>query len=125
MSRSLFVAMLAISTMAVACSNSDRSTVAADNSARNKVDKVGVIAEPMDQGTSDSDVMITTVLRQVLTADQTLSVKAKNVKIIARDGIVTLRGPVESAAERAGIEAAAHAITGVLRVDSFLEVTGG
>ena len=124
MSRSMFVAMLAISMMASACSNSDQPKVAADNSAQNKVDKVGVIAEPMDQGTSEVDVLITTTLRQVLTSDNLLSMNAKNVKIITRDGVVTLRGPVESTAERAGIVAAANAITGVLRVDSYLEVTG-
>ena len=120
----MFVAMLAISMMASACSNSDQPKVAADNSAQNKVDKVGVIAEPMDQGTSEVDVLITTTLRQVLTSDNLLSMNAKNVKIITRDGVVTLRGPVESTAERAGIVAAANAITGVLRVDSYLEVTG-
>jgi len=137
MSRSMIVAMLAISTMVAACSNADRSKVAAnnntpqasemaaDNSAQNKIDKEGLMPEPMDQGTSEADVTITTVLRQVLTSDKTLSMNAKNVKIITNGGIVTLRGPVESTAERAGIEAAANAISGVRRVDSFLEVTGG
>lgn len=137
MSRSMIVAMLAISTMVAACSNSDRpkvdasgnkpnsSEMAADNSAQNKIDKDGMMPEPMDQGTSETDITITTVLRQVLTADKSLSMNAKNVKIITNGGIVTLRGPVESTAERAGIEAAANAITGVQRVDCFLEVTGG
>ncbi|MDZ4806048.1 MAG: BON domain-containing protein [Candidatus Eisenbacteria bacterium] len=138
MSRSMLVALLAISTMATACSNSDRSKVeatgnkpysstdvAADNTAKNKVDKDGMVPEPMDQGTSEADVTITTVLRQAITSDKSLSMNAKNVKIVTRDGVVTLRGPVETAAERTGIEAAANAIAGVQRVDCYLEVTGG
>jgi len=79
----------------------------------------------MDQGTSDVDMTITTVLRQAISKDEHLSTNAKNVKIITRDGVVTLRGPVESTAERAAIEAAANAVSGVRRVDSYLEVTGG
>ena len=139
MSRSLMAAMLALSTMAVACSNSNQDTAnkapeysqnqpantQADNTAQNKVDQTGTVPEPMDQGTSDVDMTITTVLRQAITKDEHLSMNAKNVKIITRDGVVTLRGPVESTAERAAIEAAANAVSGVRRVDSYLEVTGG
>ena len=139
MSRSLMAAMLALSTMAVACSNSNQDTAnkapeysqnqpantQADNTAQNKVDQTGTIPEPMDQGTSEADMTITTVLRKAITSDESLSMNAKNVKIITRDGVVTLRGPVESTAERAAIEAAANAVSGVRRVDSYLEVTGG
>jgi len=136
MSRSMLVAMLAVSTMAVACSNSNQKTtdadyqqakpaeMAADNTAQNKVDKDGAVPEPMDQGTSEADITITTVLRQAITSDDQLSMNAKNVKIITRDGVVTLRGPVQTASERAAIEAAANAVAGVRRVDSYIEVTG-
>lgn len=140
MSRSLMAAMLALSTMAVACSNSNQDTAQnkapeysqnqpantqADNTAQNKVDQTNTVPEPMDQGTSDVDMTITTVLRKAITSDEHLSMNAKNVKIITRDGVVTLRGPVETTAERAAIEAAANAVSGVRRVDSYLEVTGG
>jgi osmotically-inducible protein OsmY len=129
-------AMLALSTMAVACSNSNPpnnqaqhhnppAEMQADNTAQNKVDAHGTVPEPMDQGTSDADMTITTVLRKAITSDESLSMNAKNVKIITRDGVVTLRGPVETSAERAAIEAAANAVSGVRRVDSYLEVTGG
>lgn len=138
MSRSLMTAMLALATMAVACSNSDQNkaqtqdysqnqpaNTQADNTAQNKVDQAGTVPEPMDQGTSDVDMTITTVLRKAITSDESLSMNAKNVKIITRDGVVTLRGPVATTAERAAIEAAANAVSGVRRVDSYLEVTGG
>ncbi|HEX7879543.1 MAG TPA: BON domain-containing protein [Candidatus Eisenbacteria bacterium] len=140
MSRSLMAAMLALSTMAVACSNSNHdaaqnkapdysqnqpANTQADNTAQNKVDQTNTVPEPMDQGTSDVDMTITTVLRKAITSDESLSMNAKNVKIITRDGVVTLRGPVETTAERAAIEAAANAVSGVRRVDSYLEVTGG
>ena len=138
MSRSLMTAMLALATMAVACSNSNQNkaqtqdysqnqpaNTQADNTAQNKVDQAGTVPEPMDQGTSDVDMTITTVLRKAITSDESLSMNAKNVKIITRDGVVTLRGPVATTAERAAIEAAANAVSGVRRVDSYLEVTGG
>jgi hyperosmotically inducible protein len=139
MSRSLMAAMLALATMAVACSNSKTDTTSrtpdysqnqpantqADNTAQNKVDQHGTVPEPMDQGDSEADMTITTVLRKAITSDESLSMNAKNVKIITRDGVVTLRGPVATTAERAAIEAAANAVSGVRRVDSYLEVTGG
>ena len=137
MSRSMKAAILALSVLAVACSSNNRTNdqagyqqnppanTQADNTAQNKVDQHGTMPEPMDQGTSETDMTITTVLRKAITSDETLSMNAKNVKIVTRDGVVTLRGPVETNAERAAIEAAANAVSGVRRVDSYLEVTGG
>jgi osmotically-inducible protein OsmY len=43
------------------------------------------------------------------------------VKIITRDGVVTLRGPVKDAREKATIVAMAKATAGVKRVDDQLE----
>ncbi len=47
---------------------------------------------------------------------------AKNVKIITQDGVVTLRGPVKSAEEKAMIASVAQKTGGVKRVDNQLEV---
>jgi osmotically-inducible protein OsmY len=51
-----------------------------------------------------------------------LSTDAKNVKVITQNGHVTLRGPVESAAEKATIEGKAVQVAGAGRVTSELEV---
>lgn len=93
-----------------------------DNSAANARDKSGDTATPIDQGTSAQDVRITQSIRKAVTDDEELSVNAHNVKIVTRDGAVTLRGPVGSAAERASIEAKAKGVTGVTRVDNQIEI---
>jgi osmotically-inducible protein OsmY len=47
---------------------------------------------------------------------------AKNVKIITVNGVVTLRGPVNTVKEKSTIEAKAQSIAGATNVDSQLEV---
>lgn len=83
---------------------------AADNTGTNKSDASGNTVTPMDQGNSKSDVDITAAIRRALMADASLSTTAKNVKIIAVKGKVTLRGAVLSADERDKIEAAAKRV---------------
>jgi osmotically-inducible protein OsmY len=55
-------------------------------------------------------------------ADKSLSSDAKNIKIITINGVVTLRGPVNTAKEKSTIEAKAQSIAGTTNVDSQLEV---
>ena len=94
----------------------------ADNTARNARDSQGTTLLPTDQGNSESDVQITKRVRQAVVANDALSINAKNVKIIAVDGIVTLRGPVASLDEKATIGSVAAQSAGVKRVDNQLEV---
>ena len=54
--------------------------------------------------------------------DDSLSMTAKNVKIITADGVVTLRGPVKTAAEKATIAKLAEANAGSAKVMDQLEV---
>jgi hyperosmotically inducible periplasmic protein len=77
----------------------DVDTSAPDNAARNE-DDTGLT--PLDQGNSDADLKTTKDIRAAL-MDTDRSFNAKNVKVITRDGTVTLRGVVESDAERASI----------------------
>ena len=53
-----------------------------------------------DQSNKPVDVLTTKRIRQELMNDETLSMKAKNIKIITINNGVTLKGNVESAAER-------------------------
>ena len=93
-----------------------------DNTGRNVRDRGGETKTPGDQSESEADRTITQNIRQALTADDTLSTNAKNVKIITSDGTVTLRGPVKSEKEKADIEAKAKQVAGVRQVDNQLEV---
>ena len=95
---------------------------AADNTGANKRDAGGANPTSMDQGNSKADLDITQAIRKAVVADDSLSTKAENVKIITLDGVVTLRGPVKSAAEKETIGRLAQAAAGVLRVDNQLEI---
>ena len=77
---------------------------------------------PMDQGTSPEDVRITQSVRHALTGDDALSIDAQNVKIITRDGVVTLRGPVKTVAEKSTVAMVAKRTAGVKRVDDQLSL---
>ena len=68
----------------------------ADNTRRNAHDREGNSLTPADQGTSKGDSDTTQSIRRQLIAQETLSINARNVKIITTDGRVTLRGPVNS-----------------------------
>ena len=57
-------------------------------------------------------------------ADDSLSTLAKNIKIITVDGVVTLRGPVQSLQEKETIETMAQQIVGIDKIDNQLEVKG-
>ena len=96
--------------------------VAPDNTGRNVRDRGGETKTPGDQSESEADRAITQNIRKALTEDDSLSTNAKNVKIITADGVVTLRGPVNSQKEKAEIEAKAKQVAGVKNVDNQLEV---
>ena len=93
-----------------------------DNTGKNVRDRGDKTLTPMDQGGSASDRELTASIRKAIVNDDSLSTNAHNVKIITVDGVVTLRGPVKTAAEKATVAAAAQKANGVKRVDNQLEV---
>ena len=99
------------------------AVVEADNTGRNVRDRSDVTKTPTDQAENEADRVITQTIRQNIVADSSLSINAKNVKIITVDGAVTLRGPVKSEKEKADIVARAQQVAGVKRVDDQLEIT--
>lgn len=95
--------------------------VPADNTGRNVRDD-GSTLTPLDQGTSTEDIAITTAVREAVVAHKGLSTNAHNVKIIAKDGVVTLRGPVATDSERQAIVDVAQRVPQVRTVVNKLEV---
>jgi len=76
-----------------------------------------------DQSTSVTDRELTQKIRQsVVSGANNYSMAAKNVKIITVDGKVTLRGTVNTEAEKTGIAALAKTLAGDANVDNQLEV---
>ena len=93
-----------------------------DNTGRNVRDRSDTAVTPETQKENASDRGITAAIRRALVADDSLSTNAHNVKIITRDQNVTLRGVVDSAAEKAKVAEYAHQAAGVKRVENHLEV---
>ena len=95
----------------------------ADNTANNKNDGHKDVKTPIDQSESSSSIKITADIRRAIMEDSTMSVNAQNVKIITDEaGVVTLRGVVNSQAEKDSVETKAKAVVGVTRVDNQLEI---
>ncbi len=94
----------------------------ADNSAQNQRDRSGETKTSGDQSNSSSDVDITAAIRRAVMHDKSLSMTAKNVKIITAGGMVTLRGPVNTAAEKTTIARLAGEAAPQSRIDDQLEV---
>ena len=93
-----------------------------DDTGRNTRDSEGTTLTADKQSNSKSDVEITRQIRRSITKDGSLSTNAHNVKIITNGGVVTLRGPVASAEEKAIVGKKAEKINGVSKVDNQLEI---
>src|ERR1700693_839742 len=87
--------------------------IPADNSGKNVRDRQGATQTPGDQSNAKADMAITQAIRKAVVADKCLSTNAHNVKIITTNGAVTLRGPVNSAAEKSSIAEKAKQTAGV------------
>lgn len=85
-------------------------------------DKSGTTMLPADQSESPADREITQSIRKSVVADSALSPTAKNVKIVTSGGVVTLRGPVKTQAEKTTIADKAQQTPNVKRVDNQLDV---
>jgi hyperosmotically inducible protein len=94
----------------------------ADNTGKNVRDRNGGALTAGDQSTDKGDVAITQKIRQALVADKALSTNAQNVKVITKSGVVTLRGPVNTAKEKATVAAKAKQVAGVRHVNDQLEI---
>ena len=94
---------------------------ALENTEINVRDKDNTTLTPEDQKETESDIKITADIRQAIIKNKSLSVNAQNVKIITRNGVVTLRGPVASEAESMKLQKIAKKTRGVVRVDNQLE----
>jgi hyperosmotically inducible periplasmic protein len=95
-----------------------------DNTATNQRDRSGETKTSGDQSNSSSDLKTTQAIRQALMKDGELSTTAKNIKVITANGHVTLRGPVQSAQEKAKIDQLAKSAAGGAQIENQLDVKG-
>lgn len=95
--------------------------VDASNTGINKRDRDDKTLTPMDQMNNPSDLKITQKIRQALMKGE-FSMDAKNIKVITRDGNVTLRGPVKTTAELERISVLVKPMPGIKSIDNQLQV---
>lgn len=74
------------------------------------------------QGMNSSDRAISQKIRKAIHEDKNLSTYAHNIKVITRNGKVTLRGPVRSEDEKNSLEAKAVSVVSQENVVNQLEV---
>jgi hyperosmotically inducible protein len=95
---------------------------AADNTKVNQRDKNKAEPTADQQKENQPDRELARQIRRSIVQDKSLSSYAHNVKIIAQNGVVTLKGPVRSDEEKTAVEAKASEIAGADKVTSQLEV---
>jgi hyperosmotically inducible periplasmic protein len=93
-----------------------------DNTANNKGDnkKGAMTADNQKEATADRE--LAKKIRKSIVGDTSLSTYAHNVKVIVRDGMVTLKGPVKSEEEKTAVGARANNIAGADKVRNELTV---
>ncbi len=120
MKKQLFI-LSSLCLMLTACENTHTNAPNADNTGRNVRDRNQTMT-PGEQRETEADRALTQRIRQALMDDDSLSTNAKNAKIITVNGVVTLRGAVNSDREKNEIGKKAKAVNGVKNVDNQLEV---
>ena len=114
-------ALTATCALAIAQDSSSQQP-APDNTKVNERDKNKAQPTADQQKENQPDRELARQIRRSIVQDKALSSYAHNVKIVAQNGTVTLKGPVRSDEEKSAIEAKAAEIAGADKVTSQLEV---
>jgi hyperosmotically inducible protein len=109
---------LGASLMAVPALRAQDQQPAPDNTANNKNNTPTADHQKMNP----ADRAISQKIRKAIHDDTTLSTYAHNIKVITRDGKVTLKGPVRSDEEKTAIEAKAVEVAGQDNVTDQLTI---
>ncbi len=119
--RGVITALIVVSALLIPTVPAGAQTPA-DNTKANKRDRAegAVTADQQKENASDRD--ITQTIRRALMADKALSTYAHNVKIVAQDGQVTLKGPVRTDEEKKSVEAKAIEVAGAGRVTNEITI---
>jgi hypothetical protein len=100
------------------CASASNILQAPDNTANNK--QQNPTAD--QQKETPADRALAQKIRHAIVDDSSLSSSAHNVKIIVRDGVVVLKGPVQSEDEKKSIGEKAAEIAGAGKVKNLLTI---
>lgn len=93
-----------------------------DNTKVNTRDRAASAKTADKQSNAKADVDLTQKIRRAIVEDKALTTYAHNIKVITRDGQVTLKGPVHTAEEKSAVEAKATGIAGTGKVTNQISV---
>jgi hyperosmotically inducible protein len=93
-----------------------------DNTETNRPGKTPDATRADQQGQTAADRELTRKIRKAIVENKSLSTYAHNIKIISRDGVVTLKGPVRSEDEKKTIDSAATEIAGASNLKDELTI---
>lgn len=123
MNRIVLITLVGVATLGGSAARAEEKEV--DNTAVNARDRGGKTWTPQDQiKGSKADLTLAKNIRHELVRDDSLSLYAKNIKVVTTDGYVILRGPVRNQEEREKIVALAKRYAGEDRVEDALDVRG-
>jgi osmotically-inducible protein OsmY len=121
----LLLAVLAAGTPIAYAQTPDTGKTAtpdADNTRMNKADRKNAQPTVQNQSGAKADRELAAAVRKAIVRDKSLSTNAHKVKVIAKDGTVTLRGPVRSDDEKTKVSELTRQVEGVSNVDDQLLV---
>ena len=107
---------------AIWAQDSTTNQPAPDNTKINQRDRDSSEPTADQQKENKQDRELARQIRQAIVKDKSLSVYARNVKVIVQNGAVTLKGPVRSDEEKQAIEAKAAQVAGADKVTDQLEI---
>lgn len=116
--------LLSVGAVSAQTEPSEDKQVAPDNTEANKADRDDKSTTPIDQSNDKDAIEVTAAIRRAVMDDKSLSTAAHNVKIVTEGNTVTLRGAVESAAEKSRIEALAIKSARGKQVRNQISVSG-
>lgn len=111
----LLTLIISISAMGVVWAQQEPATSGqqpADNTKMNQRDRNQNEPTADQQKENTPDRELAQQVRRALVKDKSLSTYAHNIKVIAQNGVVTLKGPVRSDEEKQAIEAKAAEVAG-------------
>lgn len=94
----------------------------ADNTRVNERDRLPGEVTADEQSQSSGDLELTRKIRRAILDNTNLSSYAHNVKVIVSNGMVILKGPVDTIEEKATVEGIAAGIAGEANVQSQIDI---
>jgi hyperosmotically inducible periplasmic protein len=120
--KALLTQLVLLSSLGLLWAQQDTAEPPADNTKVNQRDRNKAEPTADQQKENPADRQLAQQIRKALVKDKSLSTYGRNIKVIAQNGMVTLKGPVKSDEEKQAIEAKAAQIAGSDKVTSEIQV---